>query len=172
MEVTRTFDIIKLNLEKYPRNDMYGGKRDKEWKTYSTEEVNDNVNWFSYGLLSMGYKKGDKVATISGNKPEWNFVDLGLAQAGLVHVPIYPTIGTDEYEYILAHSDVKMIIVGNRTIYSKVSPIASKIQALKDIYSFDSVEGIKSYESIIEEGRKNADKYHDELEQIKASHQA
>ena len=42
----------------------------------------DYVNWVSYGLLALGYKKGDKVATISGNKPEWNFVDMGLAQAG------------------------------------------------------------------------------------------
>ena len=79
----------------------------------------------------LGYKKGDKVATISGNKPEWNFVDMGLAQAGLIHVPIYPTIGTDEYEYILEHSDVKMIILGNKTIYSKVNPIASKITAYR-----------------------------------------
>jgi len=168
MEVTRTFDIIKLNLEKFPRKDMYGGKRDKEWKIYSTEEVNDYVNWFSYGLLSLGYKKGDKVATISGNKPEWNFADMGLAQAGLIHVPIYPTIGTDEYEYILGHSDVKMIIVGNKTIYSKVSPIVSKIKGLTDIYSFDAIDGVKPFEGIIEEGRKNADKFRDELEQIKS----
>ena len=105
MEVRRTFDIIQWNLEKYPRKDMYGGKKDNEWITYSTEEVSNYVNWVSYGLLSLGYKKGEKVATISGNKPEWNFVDMGLAQTGLIHVPIYPTIGTDEYEYILEHSE-------------------------------------------------------------------
>ena len=68
---------------------MYGGKRDKEWITYSTEEVSNYVNWVSYGLLALGYKKGDKVATISGNKPEWNFVDMGLAQTGLY---MYPSI--------------------------------------------------------------------------------
>jgi long-chain acyl-CoA synthetase len=118
MQVIRTFDIIQWNLEKYPRNDMYGGKKDNEWITYSTREVSNYVNWVSYGLLSLGYKKGDKVATISGNKPEWNFVDLGLAQIGLIHIPIYPTIGTDEYEYILKHSDVKVIILGNKTIYN------------------------------------------------------
>ncbi len=167
MEVTRTFDIIQLNLEKYPRKDMYGGKRDNDWITYSTEDVSNYVNWVSYGLLSMGYKKGDKIATISGNKPEWNFVDMGVAQAGLIHVPIYPTIGTDEYEYILEHSDVKIIILGNKTIYNKVSPIADKIHGLKDIFSFDEIEGVKSFNEIIEAGKINADKYHDELEEIK-----
>ena len=111
MEIRRIFDIIDLNYEKYPRNDMYGGKQDKEWITYSAEDVRNYVNWVSYGLLSMGYKKGDKIATISGNKPEWNIVDMGLAQAGMIHVPIYPTISTDEYGFILEHSDVKAIIL-------------------------------------------------------------
>ena len=169
MEVKRTFDIIQLNLEKYPRPVMYGGKKDNEWITYSTDEVNDYVNWVSYGLLSMGYKKGDKVATISGNKPEWNFVDMGLAQAGMIHVPIYPTIGTDEYEYILKHSDVKIIIVGNKAIYGKVIPVAGKIDQLKEIYSFDQVEGVKAFSEIIEAGKRNADRLHDELIKIRES---
>lgn len=169
MEIRRTFDIIEWNKEKYPRNDMYAGKKDKEWIKYSVEEVSNYVNWVSYGLLSMGYKKGDKVATISGNKPEWNFVDLGVAQAGLIHVPIYPTISTEEYDYILEHSDVKVIFIGNRTIYNKVSPIVSKIQNLKDIFSFDPVEGVRSFDELIEAGKREAAKYHDELNRIKES---
>lgn len=169
MEVKRTFDIITLNLEKYPRNDMYGGKKDKEWITYSTEEVGKYVNLVSYGLLALGYSKGDKIATISGNKPEWNFVDMALAQLGIIHVPIYPTIGTDEYEYILKHSDVRLIILGNKTIYNKVKPITARIEGLKDIYSFDPVDNVKGFDEIVEAGRKNADKYRDEVERIKES---
>jgi long-chain acyl-CoA synthetase len=143
IDITRTFDIIEWNKEKYPRKDMYGGKRNKEWITYSTDEVSMYVNLVSYGLLSMGYKKGDKIATISGNKPEWNFVDMGVAQAGMIHVPIYPTISTEEYDYILEHSDVKVIFVGNSTIYNKVSPIVKRLKNLKDIFSFDPVEGVR-----------------------------
>jgi long-chain acyl-CoA synthetase len=167
MEVKRTFDIIQWNLEKYPRPVMYGGKRDNEWITYSTEEVRDYVNYVSYGLLSMGYLKGDKIATISGNKPEWNFVDMGLAQAGFIHVPIYPTIGTDEYEYILKHSDVKVIIVGNKTIYNKVIPIAGTVEHLKDIFSFDPVEGVRPFNEIIEAGKANSDRLEGELSAIR-----
>jgi long-chain acyl-CoA synthetase len=169
MEVKRTFDIIQWNLEKYPRPDMYGGKKENDWITYSTDEVNDYVNWVSYGLLSMGYKPGDKVATISGNKPEWNFADMGLAQAGMIHVPIYPTIGTDEYDYILKHADVKIIIVGNKAIYSKVSPVAGNLDQLKDIFSFDEVEGVRSFSEIIDAGRKNASLFKDKLIEIKES---
>jgi long-chain acyl-CoA synthetase len=169
MEITRTFDIIGLNAEKYPRDDMYAGKQDKEWVKYSTADVCNNINWFSYGLMSMGYGRGDKIATISGNKPEWNIADHGLAQAGMIHVPIYPTIGTDEYEFILKHSDVKAIIVGNKSIFSKVEPIASKIPGLKEIFSFDQVEGVKAFSEIIEAGKGDESKYRKELEEIKNS---
>jgi long-chain acyl-CoA synthetase len=169
MEVTRTFDIIEWNIEKYPRQVMYGGKKDSEWITYSTDEVRNYVNWVSYGLLAMGFTRGDKIATISGNKPEWNFVDLGLAQAGMIHVPIYPTISTDEYEYILKHADVKVIIVGNKSIYNKVIPVAGKIENLKEIFSFDPVDDVKPFSSIVETGREHAEKFRDELSKIRES---
>ena len=167
MEVTRTFDLVQFTHEKYPRPDMYCGKQDNTWIKYSSEDALNNINWVSYGLLSMGFKKGDKIATITGNKPEWNFADLGLAQAGMIHVPIYPTIGTDEYAFILNHSDVKAIIVGNKTIYNKVSPIADKIKELVAIFSFDAVDGVRSFSEIIEEGKRNEEKYKTELEAIK-----
>jgi long-chain acyl-CoA synthetase len=168
MEVKRTFDIIQWTHEKYPRNDMYCGKQDNEWTKYSTEDSVKNINWVSYGLLSMGFIKGDKIATITGNKPEWNFADMGIAQAGMIHVPIYPTIGTDEYAYILNHSDVKAIIVGNKSIYAKVSPIAGKLNGIKGIFSFDQVDGVSPFSDIIEEGKKNEEKFRDELIRIKA----
>ena len=169
MEVTRTFDIIELNLRQYPRDDMYGGRNDGGWYTYSTEDVANHVNWVSYGLMAMGYKQGDKIATISPNKPEWNFVDMGLAQAGMIHVPVYPTIGTDEYAYILDHAEVKAIILGNKSIYNKVKPIADNLKNLKDIFSFEPVEGVRDFSEIIEAGKSNADKYADELKRIKGS---
>jgi len=169
MEIRRTFDIIDLNVEKYPRKDMYGGKQDKEWKTYSTDEVRDYVNRVSYGLLSMGFQRGDKIATISGNRPEWNFVDMGLAQAGLIHVPIYPTISTDEYNYILTHAEVKAIILGNKGIFNKVKPAAEKLGLMNSIFSFDPVEGVRSFSGIIEAGKNNSGKYAPVLNEIKNS---
>jgi len=167
MDIKRTFDIIDWNYEKYPREDMYCGKQDKDWIKYSTEEVRNYVNWVSYGLMAKGYKKGDKIATITGNKPEWNFVDMGLAQAGMIHVPIYPTISTDEYAYILEHSEVKAIVLGNKMIYSKVSPIASGLKNLKEIFSFDKVDGLRSLNDIVETGKENASRFKDELENIR-----
>ena len=169
MEITRTFDIIDLNYEKYPRKDMYGGKVDKTWNTYSTEEVKRNVDLVSYGLLALGLKAGDKIATITGNKPEWNFADMGMAQVGMIHVPIYPTITTEEYGYIFNHAEVKAVIVGNKLIHNKIKDVAAQNKEIKHIFSFDEVEGVRSFNELLEEGKKSEEKYRDQLIQIKAS---
>ncbi len=107
--VTRTFDILERYLKEFPRADALGGKKDGSWYTYSTEEYNKNSHLFALGLMALGFKKGDKIATVTNNRPEWNFADMGMAMIGVVHVPIYPTIGEDEYKYILRHAEAKML---------------------------------------------------------------
>jgi len=168
MEITRTFDIIEWNYEKYPRNDMYGGKVDKDWKTYSTEDVKKNVDYTAFALFALGLKEGDKIATITGNRPEWNFADMGMAQAGMIHVPVYPTITAEEYAYIFEHAEVKAVIVGNKLLYNKISEVAEKLK-IKHIVSFDKVDGIMSFSELLELGQKNEEKYREKLAKVKAS---
>lgn len=168
MEITRTFDIIDLNYEKYPRKDMFGGKADKTWNVYSTEEVKRNTDLVSYGLMALGLKAGDKIATVTGNKPEWNFVDMGMAQAGIIHVPVYPTITSEEYGYIFNHAEVKMVIVGNKLIYNKIKEVVAQNKNIKHVFSFDQIEEVKSFNDLLEEGKGNEEKFKDKLASVKA----
>ncbi len=101
MDAKRTFDILdglKL-IDNKP--DILAVKRDGLWVKFSVSEYVEQARHFAIGLLSLGFQKGDKIATVSNNRPEWNFVDMGMAMVGVAHVPIYPTIGDDEYRYIL-----------------------------------------------------------------------
>ncbi|WP_372773085.1 long-chain fatty acid--CoA ligase [Mangrovibacterium sp.] len=139
VKVTRTFDILDRCLNEFPRKDALGGKNGKEWYTYSTEEYAANSENFALGMLALNLKQGDKVATVTANRPEWNFVDMGLAMAGMIHVAIYPTIGDDEYRYILEHADVQCLIVGDKKLYEKLKPIADEIAGLKSIYAFEEL---------------------------------
>ncbi|HLN20055.1 MAG TPA: long-chain fatty acid--CoA ligase [Bacteroidales bacterium] len=168
MEVTRIFDIIRYSHEKYPRSEMYCGKQDGIWTKYSSSDVIEICDNVSYGLLSRGFRKGDKIGTITPNKPEWNFADIGISQAGMIHVPIYPTIGTEEYTFILDHSDIKALIIGNKSIYSKVNPVLANMSRKIEVFSFDPVDGVKSFNDIIEEGRKHRNELFDELENIRS----
>jgi len=167
MEVTRTFDILEWNIQNYPREVAIAGKYGNEWKTWSTDEYRDSVNLVSYGLMAMGLKKGDKVATITGNRPEWTLVDMALSQAGMVHVPVYPTIGSEEYDYILRHSGAKVVFISNAAIYKKMGEVAAAIPGIQDIFSFDQVDGLRHFDEVLATGRENEEKYRDELEQTR-----
>ena len=169
MEVTRTFDLIDFGCKVYPREVMFGGKFGSGWVTYSTEAVRELTDLFSCGMMSLGYTRGDHIATITPNKAEWNIVDHGLAQAGMIHVPVYPTIGHEEYSFILNHSGVKAVIVGNKQICNKILPIASAIPTIRELYSFDPVTSLKTVQVIIEEGRKNRERHMAELTAIRDS---
>lgn len=168
-KVTRTFDILDRYLEEFPRKDALGGKKDGEWYTYSTEEYNKKSHQFALGLMALGIKRGVKVGTVTTNRPEWNFADMGMAMLGVIHVPIYPTIGEDEYKYILKHAEVKILIVGDQKLYDKIKPLANMLDGLEMVYSFEKVEGAANYEEILELGESKRGELAGELKELKAS---
>ncbi len=167
MEVTRTFDLLEWSLANHPKEDALVGKKDKKWVRYSTEEYVENVTNMSYGLMALGLKKGDRVATISSGRPEWNFADMGMSQVGIVHVPIYPTISFEDYEYILQHAEPKIVFITDKNLYEKLQPIMQKTATVQEVYTFNDVEGAKSWREVIEVGKENASKFENELKEIK-----
>jgi long-chain acyl-CoA synthetase len=170
MDITRTFDILEnYRLAYSGKQDALIGKEKGFWKKYSAEDYINNAYNISFGLLSLGLKKGDRVATISNNRPEWNFMDMGLGQAGIIHVPIYPTISNADYNYILNHCDPVLVIVSDNILYQRIQPIAEKIPGIKDIYSFNEIEGVKNWKEIAESGIRNRNKYSNDLKNIKES---
>ena len=169
MEIKRTFDIVDLNFANHKRDDALAVKRNGKWEKFSTDEYKDFVDSFSYGLLAMGFKKGDKIVTVSNNRPEWNFMDNGMTQIGVVHVPIYANQGAAEYEHILTHSDAKIVVVSSKDFYDKIIEPSKKAPKLEAIYCLDKISGVKSWMEIIDLGRKEAGKLKDKLKEIKAS---
>ena len=167
--VTRTFDVLDRILNMFPRQDALGGKKGAEWYTFSTEEYYKRAHDFALGMMAMGVRKGDKVATVTNNRPEWNFADMGLAMIGAVHVPIYPTIGEEEYSYILQHSEARYLIVGDSKLYEKLRPVVDGIPGILEVYAFEDVEGAKHYEEILSLGESNRESLGNELEAIKKS---
>jgi long-chain acyl-CoA synthetase len=166
-EVTRTFDILDRILENFPRPDAIAGKNGNDWYTFSTEEYYKKAHQFAYGLMAMGMFRGEKMATVTNNRPEWNFADMGMAMLGVIHVPIYPTIGEDEYAYILKHAEAKYLITGDAKLTEKLKPVVDKIPHVKDMFCFDNIPGVRYYEEILTLGEQNRSKFEGELEKIK-----
>jgi len=161
--ITRTFDVLTNAEENFNREVALSVKRNGRWENFSTNEYRKNVDAFSYGLLAMGFSKGDKIATISNNRPEWNFIDFGMSQIGCVHVGIYPTISDKEFLHILSHSDARILIVSSKELYDKLLPIYKKTPNLEEIYTIDEVEGVKNWKDIADLGNEKEKEFKDEL---------
>jgi long-chain acyl-CoA synthetase len=167
MEIRRTFDVLDHAIMTYPRTDALASKVDGQWVTWSTDEYVRIANQISYGLLSMGLKKGDKIVSASNNRPEWNFLDMGMMQIGVVHVPIYPTLGEDETAYIFEHSDARLAFASDSALYRKF--VKNRTPNIENIFTFNEVEGASNWKEIVELGEKNEKDWAGKLPGIKAS---
>lgn len=167
MAVTRVFDILPQLLEKYNKPNALAAKENGKWVTYSTQHFADTVNNFSYGLLGLGIERNDTIALIANNRPEWNFTDYASQQAGAITVPIYPTISETDLHFILNDAKVKYIFVSSAELYQKVKAVAANAPTVKEIYTFNKVEGARHWSEVVEAGKQNPKAA--EVEAIKSS---
>lgn len=169
MEITRLFDILSNAKESFPEKDnALVCKIDGNWQTTSVNAYYETAQILSYGLMEYGLQKGDHVATISNNRPEWNFIDMALMQAGIIHVPIYTTLGESEYEYILNHCEPVLVFVSDEALYKRFNQIAKKVNSIKDIFTINQVPKTRNWKELVDLGEKNSDKNKDKLEKLKS----
>jgi long-chain acyl-CoA synthetase len=170
MEFTRTFEMLDHIKHNFPdKDDVISGKENGKWIRYSIEEYSTTATYVSYGLYEAGLRKGDLVVTISNNRPEWNITDMALSQAGMIHVPVYPTISREEYNYILNHCEPKVIIVSDKSLYEKIMPVAEKVSSVIAIMTFNDVKGARNWKELYDTGRDCAGKFSSLLEDTKES---
>ncbi|MBQ4216210.1 MAG: AMP-binding protein, partial [Bacteroidales bacterium] len=162
MEVTRIFDLLgqdkeqQANSEYCDKGVALAHKVNGEWIKYSIEEYIENVNNVSYALLSLGIEPGDKVGIVSGNRPEWNFLDMGVMQIGAVPVPIYPTISQEDYRYILNHAEVKLLFIEGKELRKKIEPILPECTSIKEIFTFvNQNSGYRYFQQLVDLGKEN-----------------
>jgi long-chain acyl-CoA synthetase len=140
MEVKRLFDTIYYQKEKHPQAMALASLYKGEWKKLSTDDIINEANKLSLGLLQLGIQKGDKVATVtSSNRVEWNICDIAISQIGAINVPLYPTISENDFKYILNHSEARVCFVSDEELYKKVNSIKTEVPNLLGIYSFDEI---------------------------------
>lgn len=143
MEPTRLFDFIQYQKAHFPQAQAIGGRNEAgEWIYYSTDEIIEQANKVSRGLIKLGVQAGDKVAlVVYKNRPEWTIMDLGIQQVGAINVPVYPTISPAEYEYIFNDAGVKLCFAGTGDLYDKVASAQTNVPTLENIYTLDPQEG-------------------------------
>ncbi len=154
VSITRLFDFPYYQQENFNIADSLVTKQDGEWIKTSTDEYISQANAISRALLQIGVEKDEKIAIIStNNRTEWNIMDIGILQTGAQTVPIYPTISEEDYQYILNHSESIYCFVSDEAILRKINAIKNNLPKLKEVYSFNKIEGCKHWSELLELGK-------------------
>jgi long-chain acyl-CoA synthetase len=137
-------------------------KRETTWEEISYKEVLHRADAISSYFLEMGVRKGDRLALIIDNSPDYVYYDQGLQQLGAVNVSVYPTLTEHEIEYILKDSNARAILVGNPFLFRKIQKIADNCPDLiRIIPAFSEMEkhlnnrleaGVITLDDLIREG--------------------
>ncbi len=154
--ITRVFDLLKHNLENFPKEEFISGKINGKWNKYSTAafcEITDNL---SKGLTTLGIGKGSRVAVMSPNRPEWNICDYAIIQLGAYQIPLYPTLADHDIKFILENSETNVVFVADEALYKKVNAVLQNSSQPFKIYTIDKVEGAEHWQDLIQIGKNSA----------------
>ena len=134
--------IAKLFLKKTsksPHRKAIGWVDGSDLHFYNNDEYQQKVRTIFYGLTRLGIQPQDRVAILAQTSKEWHFCDLAALCARAVVTPIYPTYMAHEVEYILNHSETKILILENETQFQKILEIQERLTHVKTIVALKNI---------------------------------
>lgn len=144
----RLFDLARRQIELYPNLPMFRYKRDGEWKSLLTAEFLKEVDKLSLGLIELGIQPGEKVGLIADSSVEWHMMDFAIQQIGAVVVAMYPNITDADYQYIFNDAEIKLCVVGNKSLYNRINSIREAIYTLKYIFCIGEAADVRNWDEL------------------------
>ncbi|HEX9189673.1 MAG TPA: long-chain fatty acid--CoA ligase [Vicinamibacteria bacterium] len=156
MAIQTVCDIFYRSVDTYRKPEHLKYRRDGAWHAVSSQELCAAVEETSMGLRALGVGKGDKVAILSENRPEWAFADFATLCAGAADATIYATLTPAQVQYILDDSESKVVFVSNAAQAAKVAEVRGKLPRLEHVVRFDPapVPGTTSLDELRAKGRE------------------
>src|SRR5580765_7169118 len=131
-------ELFVQAARKHDRTDALSYKRDGEWRHISSKQLLERVGHVALGLHSLGLIKGDRVAILATNSPEWTLADAACQFAGLLDVPIYPTLAPHSIKYILNDSGARILIIENKEAFGRIREVIADCRTVERFVFFDS----------------------------------
>ncbi len=134
-------------------------KENGSYQPISSTEMERRVTNLHLALSAAGIKGGDKCALISENRWEWAVADFAMMTAGVVSVPIYPTLPAHQVHYLLEHSDSKAVFCSTQEQVDKILEVRDRLPNLELVVAFDAVDsdGVTRLDTLIGESEVDAD---------------
>jgi long-chain acyl-CoA synthetase len=153
VKITRVFDLLKHNLENFPKDEFVSGKINGKWHKYSTAQFCKEVDWLSCGLTTKGVLKGSRVAVMSANRPEWNICDYAIMQLGAYQIPLYPTLAQHDIKFIIENAEITIVFVGDEILFKKLTEVNKTLANPVAIFTFNKVDGASHWHELVEAGK-------------------
>jgi long-chain acyl-CoA synthetase len=110
---------------------------ENDWRDISHRELHERVRRTSLGLQALGLERGQRVAILSENRPEWAQADWASLCAGFTDVPIYDTLPPGQVEYILNDAEVRLIFLSTPKQLEKILEVWTQVPTLQYAVLFD-----------------------------------
>ncbi len=109
-----------------------------KFESITWNETQKQVYAIAQGLVDLGVLKGDRVIILSENRPEWQIADMAIMSIGAISVPAYTTSTTNDYEYIINHSEARCAIISSDNLAEKAYPAIAKSSKCKNVIKIDN----------------------------------
>ncbi|MBP2673224.1 MAG: AMP-dependent synthetase and ligase [Deltaproteobacteria bacterium] len=122
--------------------------REKEfgiWQEFTWKEYREQVKYFSLGLVTLGLSRGDKVAIIGDNRPEWVWAEVAAQAVGAVPLGLYQDSTLKEVAYVIDHSDASVVIAEDQEQVDKILDMKEQLPKVRFIIYSDP-KGMRGYQ--------------------------
>jgi long-chain acyl-CoA synthetase len=151
----RLFDFVEQQAAERPAGVLLAAKTNGAWQTITCKEAWQRSNDLAAALLELGVnsevleaEQQEKIAIVSQNRPEWIITDLAVQQTGAILTPIYPTVSTADFSFILNEAQVRIVFFSNKELYERFTPALSQVPTLQYVFTFDEVPGVANWNTL------------------------
>ena len=153
--------LLQRNAEQDPKGAGIREKSRGVWQTYTWQAYRDNVRDLALGLASLGFRRDDKLSVVGDNRPQLYFAQLAAQALGGISVPVYQDSIASELVYVLNHAETSIIVAEDQEQVDKALSLKDRLPHLRWIIyddprglSFYDDPALRSFQSVLEEGRK------------------
>lgn len=149
MPATTIIGRFHERVRTHPEKVALRYKEDGSWRDITWRDYGDSVRKVGKGLHALGFKPGDKMSLLSGNRPEWHIADIGCLSFGGATAPVYATNSPEQVAYIVGHSDSKVACVENTEQLEKILKMRSELPNLTKVVVFEGYDGSADKELVL-----------------------
>ncbi|TCJ14826.1 long-chain fatty acid--CoA ligase [Rubrobacter taiwanensis] len=154
-DIPNLVQALFRNVERRPEKTALAYKAGGGWREISYRELGERVERFAAGMAALGVERGDRMALMSANRPEWAISDYAIQSLGAATVPIYPTLEPHQIEHILEDSEARAVIVENEELLRRVREVQEDfpVVVMDDAFTGENEKTLR-FESVYRSGEE------------------